>query len=215
MAARRHVVITGTGRTGTTFLVELLTALGMDTGFSSEALRRGKDAVARAGLERDIREEACPYVVKSPWFCDHAEQVLARDDIALDHVLVPIRDLHAAAESRRHVVRTSVSKLPWHKRLRHAVRPRKFVGGLWHTSSSTLGGQEDILLRQIYRLMLAVANADMPVTFIRYPRLVKDGNYLYGKLRPILPGVSREAFAAAFERTARPDLVNRFGAGDA
>ena len=30
---RRHLVITGVGRSGTTFLVELLTGLGLDTGF--------------------------------------------------------------------------------------------------------------------------------------------------------------------------------------
>ena len=51
---RRHLVITGIGRCGTTFLVELLTYLGLDTGFDPASVRSGIDHVARAGLERDI-----------------------------------------------------------------------------------------------------------------------------------------------------------------
>jgi hypothetical protein len=30
---KRHILISGTGRAGTTFLVQLFTALGFDTGF--------------------------------------------------------------------------------------------------------------------------------------------------------------------------------------
>ena len=37
MTPRRHVVITGTGRAGTSFLVELLTHLGLETGFGVES----------------------------------------------------------------------------------------------------------------------------------------------------------------------------------
>ena len=39
---RKHVVITGTGRAGTTFLIEVLTILGLDTGFNIEELSSGK-----------------------------------------------------------------------------------------------------------------------------------------------------------------------------
>ena len=35
LTPRHHVIITGTGRAGTTFLMELLTNLGLDTGFNS------------------------------------------------------------------------------------------------------------------------------------------------------------------------------------
>lgn len=40
-----------------------------------------------------------PYVVKSPWLCDYADEVLKRDDIEIEHVFIPMRDLHAAAQS--------------------------------------------------------------------------------------------------------------------
>jgi hypothetical protein len=100
MSPRHHVVITGTGRAGTTFLVELLTCLGLDTGFSADSVGQKKDRHGRAGLEHDIRESNCPFLVKSPWFCDYAEEVICRDDILIEHIFIPIRDLNAAAESR-------------------------------------------------------------------------------------------------------------------
>ena len=56
MSCRKHVVITGTGRAGTTFLVELLTALGMDTGYDVDDLPTRKSTVARAGLEHEDRK---------------------------------------------------------------------------------------------------------------------------------------------------------------
>lgn len=90
---RHHTVITGTGRAGTTFLVELLTLLGLDTGFNPRELAARKSAVAQAGLELDVRRSGTPYVVKSPAFCDHAEQVYARRDIVIDRGFVPMRSL--------------------------------------------------------------------------------------------------------------------------
>lgn len=212
--ARNHVVISGTGRCGTTFLVELLTALGQDTGYREEDLAGDKDASARAGLERDVRDERCPYIVKNPWFCDYAEGVLRREDIQIDHVLVPMRNLEAAAESRRHVVRTAVRKLPLADRVKHLLKPKRFPGGLWHTSSNEPGSQEEVLLRQVYALMLAVSDTGVPVTFLRYPRLVEDADYLFDKLAPILRDVNRERFEEAFARTVRPELVHRFNASD-
>ena len=69
---RRHVMISGTGRAGTSFLVQLLTNLGLDTGVTPEKMKL--DENARAGLEYDIRKADAPYIVKSPFFCDHAKR---------------------------------------------------------------------------------------------------------------------------------------------
>lgn len=125
---RNHVVITGTGRAGTIFLIELLTKLGLDTGFAKDDLAFHKHELSHGGLERDIRKDDCPFVVKSPWFCDYVEEVLAREDIAIDHVFIPIRDLHGAAESRRNISSRKVKD-----------------GGLWNTKSHKPGEQESIL----------------------------------------------------------------------
>jgi hypothetical protein len=59
-----HCLISGTGRAGTTFLVVLLTRLGLDTGFAEETMMI--DEIARAGLEHAFIEPTSPYLIKSP-----------------------------------------------------------------------------------------------------------------------------------------------------
>jgi hypothetical protein len=200
-------VITGTGRTGTTFLVMLLTELGLDTGFKPGEFDVAYSPVGRAGLEHDVRRDDCPYVVKSPRFCGHASAVLARDDIAIDHVFIPMRDLHAAAESRRRVATVAAA-------LAEVRGKATAPGGLWRTRSAAPGDQEEALLLALYDLLLALSDTGIPVTLIRYPRLVTDSAYLYEKLKPIVGDVSYDDFEAAHRRTARPDLVTGYNPKD-
>jgi hypothetical protein len=205
---RGHVVITGTGRAGTTFLVQLLTNLKLDTGFNPESIRKGLDDNARAGLENDIREDGAPYIVKSTSFCDYAGEVVKREDIRLEHVYVPVRDLHAAAESRKHVTRCAVSKMPFFKRMKHRIVPPIIRGGLVRTRNPWK--IEKVLVLQVYNLILALSEAHIPVTLLRFPKLVTDNAYLYKKLKPILGPISYSEFASTFERTVQPELVHDF-----
>ncbi len=94
------------------------------------------------------------------------------------------------------------------------IRPRRFAGGLWHTRSDKPGKQEEILLNQIYKLMLVLSDVKIPVTFMRYPRIVKDCPYLFEKLKPILRDITYEYFCEAFSKTARPELVHSFDKND-
>lgn len=216
MSSRTHIVITGTGRSGTTFLIELLTQLGLETGFNASDIDivSKKNHIARAGLEYDIRLPDCPFIVKSPWFCDHADEVITRDDVVIQHVFIPIRDLNAAAESRRHVARENISNLSLIKRLKYLINPREFDGGLVRTKSKSPGVQEGILLKKIYNLMLALSDNSLPMTFMRYPRIVKDCPYLFEKLKPALGDISYADFSKAFNKTARPELVHSFNDKD-
>lgn len=214
MPPREHVVITGTGRSGTTFLVELLTHLGLETGFTADDIATRKFKEARAGLEFDIRKQGCPFIVKSPFFCDYAKEVIRSDDIVIEHIFVPIRDLNAAAESRRFVAKTKIPHLPILRRLKYLLRPWKLPGGLAYTRSIKPGQQEEALLKQIYKLMLAISGTTLPVTFMRYPRIVKDCPYLFKKLNPILRDITYESFHAAFNKAVRPELVHSFNQDD-
>ena len=98
-AVRHHVIISGTGRAGTSFLMQLLTRLGLPTGFEGDDTLPHPEA--RAGLEFDIRNPGAPYIAKSHFFCDFAPEVIDRDDIVIDYVFIPMRNLEAAAQSRR------------------------------------------------------------------------------------------------------------------
>ncbi len=206
----RHVIISGTGRCGTSFLVELLTHLGLDTGFCPNTVENRKSKVARAGLEKDVRKPDAPYIVKSPWFCEYVDEVLARDDILIEHVFIPMRELRAAAESRRFVTAQSVRSMSFLKRLHYQIFPKILPGGVTVEASH----QEAKLLLSLYRLMASLSKTMIPVTLMRYPRIVHDEQYLFDKLEPILDGISFTAFRDAFRRVARPDLVHSFCDGD-
>lgn len=205
---RHHAVITGTGRAGTTFLVELLTLLGLDTGFSCRDISARKSAVAQAGLEIDVRRQGAPYIVKAPAFCDHAAQVFARPDIVIDHVFVPMRALHEAAESRRRVMNLHLAGMSWPRRLKVWLKRKELAGGLVGTRSGT--DQEQVLRDRLYRLMLAAAEHPVDVTLLHFPRLVHDSAYLFGKLRPLLRDIPFERFDRVHRRLAQPSLVHSF-----
>jgi hypothetical protein len=196
---RHHVVITGTGRSGTTFLMQLLTRLNLDTGFDPDDLVNQIDPHSHAGLEWDIRSANPPYIIKTPSFCDYAEEVIKDPFITLDHVFIPVRDLSSAAASRIRVVREHPPT---------ELAPTQMAGGLWGTDNPE--DQAKILQDYLMSLLLALADSQIPVTLLRFPRLIKDVEYTYQKLKPLLKGVAFEVFREAFDAVVRPDLVHDF-----
>ena len=190
------MIISGTGRAGTTFLVQMFTALGFDTGFND--VTATVDATSNAGMEHDLRDPEAPYIVKAPWICDYLDAVLTRGDIVVDRAFVPMRDLFAAAESRREISRRSEPM----------TLPDVTSGGLWHTDVPD--EQERILTDRLYQLIYALARHDVPTTLLYFPRLVQDADYLYAKLASVLGDVSIDRFRAVFRDVARPELVHDF-----
>jgi hypothetical protein len=190
--AKHHLIISGTGRAGTTFLVQLLTELGLDTGFSSS--NSDVNPNSNAGMEWNIRSANAPYVVKSPALCKDLEALLAAGDIVVDCAIIPIRDLYAAAESRRTVQRN--------------VKQRDLPGGLILTEDPQ--EQETALAREFHRLVHTLAKHDVPMIWLYFPRLVNDAAYLHGKLKSVLPDHDWELFSQAFRAVSRPELVHSF-----
>jgi hypothetical protein len=86
-----HILIAGTGRSGTSFLVRYLDALGLDTRMSREGDLWWSES-ANAGLE-DLplaqNLNNLPYVIKSPWIGEFIEQLLREDRFKIDAVIVP------------------------------------------------------------------------------------------------------------------------------
>ena len=104
-----HILIGGTGRAGTTLLVQMFTILGFDTGYSEKQVLCDIDGISKAGLERvSLREPDLPQVIKSPWLSDHVEDALSRG-FRVGVAIIPVRNLFEAAESRRHVYRQAMS----------------------------------------------------------------------------------------------------------
>lgn len=188
------IVISGTGRAGTTFLVQLFTELGEDTGYTRDTWRRSYDEHCAAGLEHDITAANAPRIVKNPALCDTLPELLERNAVVVERAIVPVRALEEAARSR---IRVGGSG--------------RTPGGLWGTANAT--EQRGLLAEKFHRLVQALVAHEVPVTFLAFPRFVRDGDYAWEKLRVVLPRIRREEFLAAFRRVARPELVHDLARG--
>ncbi len=187
------LLITGTGRAGTTFLVQLLTELGLDTGYARGTRSQDYFDHCAAGLECELTVAASPYIVKNPAFCDSLPAILATECFVIDHVLVPIRQLDDAASSR----------------IRVGGKDGLVPGGLLGTSDPA--AQRGVLAGRFHGLMHTLAANDIPHTLLHFPRLALDADYAWTKLRFLLPSVDWTAFAAAFRRVSHPELIHQFG----
>jgi hypothetical protein len=197
---RRHVIISGTGRAGTSFLVQLLTHLGLDTGFSVEDINNGLDECSKAGLEYDVRNANAPYIVKSPFFCDYAGEVLSSSVIKIDHIFIPYRDIKSVAKSR---IRVAIES-------KHAesLPVDEIPGGLWCTQESDQ--QEKILWEKLNKLLSEVSLSHAAVTLISFPKLAQDPLYCYRKLFPIIPQICVGKFKNIFLEVSHPEWIHHF-----
>jgi hypothetical protein len=197
-AAPEHkVIITGTGRAGTTFLVRLLTELGLDTGISAKNWHRKYYTSCNAGLEHNLLDKKTPYIVKNPALCDTLPAALATGRFVIDHAYIPIRELGDAAASRV-VNGGAAGSVP---------------GGLWGTSDP--GSQRAVLAEMFHRLVHTLVVHEIPHTFILFPRMIADPDYCFGRLEFVLKGTGRDRFRRAFDRVADPALVHALGPGHA
>ncbi len=183
------ILITGTGRAGTTLLVQILTDLGLDTGFAPDA---PIDERTHAGLELPLDDPAGPRIVKSPTAIRRLDGLLASGRLRLEHVVVPMRDLDVAAASRVRNTRYGAD----------LASP----GGLLGTRSA-IRQREALALLQ-YELMYTLARYDVPNTLLVFPRFASDWRYLADRLAFLDPTIPPERWRAAVERRADPTLIH-------
>jgi hypothetical protein len=150
-----HVLIAGTGRAGTSFLMQLLTSLGFDTGFDNTKLEDS----CNAGLEDQIDNiNYWHYVVKNPRFSCLIGEIQNKVDI--DHIIIPVRQNDHVSKSRE--------------------KNGKKNGGFWLASSYE--GQKIANANVLTYLVEDLSKYDIPHTFIWFDNMITDGDYLYNKL---------------------------------
>jgi hypothetical protein len=195
-AQRHHVIIGGTGRAGTTLLVRVLTRLGLPTGYDANDIV--VDDVSKAGLEFDpLRNRRAPYIVKSPNIGRSVEQLVARQDIALDHAIICIRRLEDAAESRRRVLEEN----------KKAGRGHGPGGILPKTKAAR---QEQVLSLLFHKLLDHLTEHEVPLVFLHFPKFANDAAYLHRQLKVPFPQLEEDAVRAALEAEVRPDWIHTF-----
>ena len=205
---RKHLVIAGTGRAGTSFLVPYLTDLGLETHISRNGDGAWDDA-AQAGLE-DAPWDASdlPYVLKSPWAYQFIEETLANPAIEIEAMIIPMRDLVDAVTSRIVLeLRDIHERVPW----------MAAVKKTWDDWCHTHGGmvfslnpldQARVLAVGFHRLVERLVDADIPMIFVAFPRLAENPDYLFEKLKPVLPmTITRDQARRSHQRIADLNLV--------
>lgn len=175
------ILITGTGRSGTSFLMNLLTELGLNTGFTKPKqvwMDRGN-----SGMEKHIKPNPgtwgdLPYILKDPKMCD---QIGALYDMGLqiDHVIVPMRKLEEVAASR-----DKRGVLWFEDRPSQKLREEE--------------GWEKFFLRMLGRLFYDLSMCEIPYTTLIYPRLTGDAEYCYNKLYFLFPDLEFGEFEEKF-----------------
>ncbi len=208
---RRHLIIAGTGRAGTTFLVRYLSAMGLDTHISRHGNEAQLDEAAQAGLEDfPLGPDAddLPYVIKNPMLYEFVDQVLTSEKIKLDGVIIPVRNLREATSSRLILERRSMYEhLPW----------LGFMDKAWDTVGNVPGGlifslnaldEARTLSMGLHLLIERLVQANVPMVFLNFPRIITDAGYLFEKLAPFLPaGTTAQAAADAHAKLADPEKV--------
>ncbi|MCA9750220.1 MAG: hypothetical protein KC414_14015, partial [Romboutsia sp.] len=74
------IIITGTGRSGTTFLMILLTFLGLDTGFTKNNFNKYISPKCNSGMEF-IKLNKKQKIIKYPGFTDKFDEIIKHTKI--------------------------------------------------------------------------------------------------------------------------------------
>ena len=204
------IIICGTDRAGTTLLVRILTVAGMDTGFKPRRFKGVEENLGRPGLETPVRRhnaDKLPLVVKSPQIVDVLPTLLAENWFPIGLAIVPMRDLAAAAASRRQVRERAIAA---------GEDPAMAPGGLWKTDAPD--NQHWVLAEQFYRTLEPLVAAEVPVVMLSFPRFAEDAAYFDRVLGPVLEaryGVDRDRLLAAHAQECNPALITGEAAAQA
>jgi len=189
------IFITGPGRSGSTFLVQLLTRLGFDTGYKPyeeryhPAIRAGCEwTIAFVGLspaQQRVNLDRSPRIIKGPEWSNWLKDIFANDLCKVDHVLIPLRDLRVAAQSR-------------------------LDAGLYYMTDGTLDDQESVHAFLLGKCIEACELYDVPYTIMRFPKLVTNSAYCWDKLKQAARWELQETnsrFVQEFDKLSNPENI--------
>jgi hypothetical protein len=162
MRKNGKILITGTGRSGTTFLIKLFSFLEFDTGWNKDNYKNSISKNCNSGMERNHTDK--PYILKNPIFMRDIKNIIKDKSITIKTVIIPIRDYEISAASR--------------------VSHGRQNGGLWcaNDKKSQIQFFKNIIADYIYYM----TKYDIDTTFIDFDRMIKDKKYLFNKIKYIL-----------------------------
>ena len=171
------ILITGTGRCGTTFLIKLFSFLDFDTGFNKNNYTYFIDNNCNSGMELFHTEKY--YILKNPRFLSNIEQLVQDKSIIIKTVILPIRDLKLSSISRTKYGNNS--------------------GGLWNATDEL--SQTEYYKDILSNYLCVMTKYDIHTIFIDFDKMVNDKTYLFNKLKNILDekNIDFETFSTVYD----------------
>lgn len=156
------ILVSGTGRCGTTFLIKLFSFLEFNTGFNRNNYKQFIFSNCNSGMERDYTDNY--YILKSPGFIENIEKIIKNQSIKVKTMIIPIRNFDEAALSR--------------------VKNGNNAGGLWCATDtdSQLHHYNKIMSKYVYFM----TKYEINTIFLDFEKMVNDSTYLFNKLETIL-----------------------------
>lgn len=184
-----NTLVTGTGRAGTSALMQLLVHLKLPTGWPEEEIAKVLKRPCIAGLEHDIDFQFTEDI-----------KIFKKIDVwsrirklkNLDNVIIPIRNLEDSAKSRARV-------------------GKGVNGGLTVKDGATdIDSQIALNTNIIYELMYTLCDLDIPFTFIMFPKFATDADYLWDKLSWFFKEykITRKQVKAAHKTVMKPKHIH-------
>jgi hypothetical protein len=176
------ILITGTGRSGTTFLIKLFSFLGFNTGFDRENYKNFIFENCNSGMERNYSSEYD--VLKNPAFIANIEEIYK--NIKIKQVIIPIREYEKTASSRVFNQSSSINT--------------NFVpGGLWNANNydEQLAYYHKVMAEYVYYM----TKYNINTIFLDFDKMISDEKYLFDKLKHIFDEkeISYELFCSVYD----------------
>ena len=167
--------ITGTGRSGTTFLIILYTHLGLDTGFTEFNYQDSIFTQCNAGMEKHYTEQ--PQIIKNPEIMSQIPEII-NSGTDIEFVIIPIRDYEKSAHSR--------------------VGRGYNAGGLWNANNQE--EQVSYYHKIMANYLVPMVDYNIPTIFVSFKQMISSPEYLYSKLKPTLKDISYDKFLEAYNK---------------
>jgi len=201
---KNKILITGAASTGTTFLLKLFHSMGVDSGFDAKEIKKTAkglewvdDNLHRMSFLHHRGKDLSPRIIKRPilhqqgsaqrTFIDHAQSW----GWEIDHIIFCTRE--------------------WENRMVREREMRMAKNHMRPSEEEDFVAQQRNVLYQFYKMMWQITEQEIPFTMISFPRSVRDADYTWRCLEPVLKAESlaeRERFNEAFKTTAEIGLVH-------
>ena len=174
------ILITGTGRCGTTFLIKLFSFLHFNTGYDRNNYKSSISSNCNSGMERSYKDNY--NIIKNPKFMMDIETISKDTSITIKNVIIPIRDLKISAKSR--------------------VKHGEKRGGLWNAKDEL--SQIDFYKNILTNYIIISTKYDINTIFIDFDKMINDKIYLFNKLKNILDekNIDLEIFSRVYDEVS-------------